>query len=47
MRHAIPVIEKVSGALLVLIGLLLVSGSFTVLSGWLTRLTPAFILDRL
>jgi hypothetical protein len=33
--------------MLVVIGLLLVSGSFTVLSGWLTRLTPAFILDRL
>jgi cytochrome c-type biogenesis protein len=47
MRHAIPIIEKASGALLVVIGLLLVSGSFTVLSGWLTRLTPAFILDRL
>jgi cytochrome c-type biogenesis protein len=47
MRHAIPIIEKVSGAMLVVIGLLLVSGSFTVLSGWLTRLTPAFILDRL
>jgi cytochrome c-type biogenesis protein len=47
MRRAIPIIEKVSGALLVLVGLLLVSGSFTVLSAWLTRLTPSFILDRL
>jgi cytochrome c-type biogenesis protein len=47
MRRALPIIEKVSGAMLVLVGLLLVSGSFTLLSGWLTRLTPAFILDRL
>lgn len=47
VRRAIPIIEKVSGALLVLIGLLLVSGTFTVLSGWLTRLTPAFILEQL
>jgi cytochrome c-type biogenesis protein len=47
MRRAIPIIEKVSGALLVMIGLLLVSGTFTMLSGWLTLMTPSFILDRL
>lgn len=47
MRRAIPIIEKVSGVMLVVIGLLLVSGTFTVLSGWLTRLTPSFILDQL
>lgn len=47
MRHAIPIIEKFSGAVLVLVGLLLVTGSFTAMSGWLTRLTPSFILDRL
>lgn len=47
LRRAIPIIEKVSGVMLVLIGLLLVSGTFTVLSGWLTRLTPGFILDRI
>lgn len=47
VRGAIPVLEKVSGVVLVLVGLLLVSGSFTVLSGWLTRFTPTFILDRL
>ncbi|HEX6308216.1 MAG TPA: cytochrome c biogenesis protein CcdA [Longimicrobiales bacterium] len=47
MRRAIPIIEKVSGGLLVVIGLLLVSGTFTVMSGWLTRLTPSFILERL
>jgi hypothetical protein len=33
--------------LLVLVGLLLVSGSFSVLSGWLTRFTPGWILDSL
>ena len=47
MRRAIPVIEKVSGVMLVLVGLLLVSGTFTVLSAWLTQMTPSFILERL
>src|SRR5690606_27193674 len=42
MRRAIPIIEKMSGVLLVLVGVLLVSGSFTALAGWLTRLTPGF-----
>jgi cytochrome c-type biogenesis protein len=47
MRRAIPLIEKASGVMLVAIGLLLVSGTFTALSGWLTLLTPDFILDRI
>lgn len=47
MRRAIPIIEKVSGVMLVLVGLLLVSGTFTVLSAWLTQMTPSFILERL
>jgi cytochrome c-type biogenesis protein len=47
MRGAIPILEKTSGVILVLVGLLLVSGTFAVLSGWLTRFTPAFILDSL
>lgn len=47
LRGAIPVIEKTSGVILVVVGLLLVSGSFTVLSGWLTRFTPDFILNNL
>jgi cytochrome c-type biogenesis protein len=47
MRGAIPILEKTSGVVLVLVGLLLVSGTFAILSGWLTRFTPAFILDSL
>jgi cytochrome c-type biogenesis protein len=47
MRRAIPIIEKVSGVMLVAVGLLLVSGTFTILSAWLTQMTPAFILERL
>ena len=47
MRRAIPVLEKVSGAILLLAGVLLVSGSFTALSAYFARFTPDFLLDRL
>jgi cytochrome c-type biogenesis protein len=47
MRGAIPVLEKTSGVILVAVGLLLVSGTFAVLSGWLTRFTPNWILNSL
>ncbi|MEK9500764.1 cytochrome c biogenesis CcdA family protein [Gaopeijia maritima] len=47
MRRWIPVLEKASGALLVVLGLLLVTGSFTVLTGILARYTPEFLLERI
>jgi len=46
-RRFIPVVEKASGALLVFLGILLLTGSFTILSSWLARFTPGFILDRI
>ena len=46
-RHLIPVVEKVSGVLLILLGLLLITGRFTVLAAYLTRFTPEFILNRI
>jgi cytochrome c-type biogenesis protein len=46
-RHWMPVIEKSSGVLLVVLGLLLLTGRFTVLSGYLTRFTPEWILERI
>jgi len=46
-RKWIPVVEKGSGALLVLLGVLLLTGSFTWLSGLLTQFTPSFILERI
>ena len=46
-RHWIPVMEKASGVLLIFLGVLLLTGSFTWLSGLLTRFTPAFILERI
>ncbi len=46
-RRWIPVVEKASGVLLILLGVLLLTGQFTVLAAWLTRYTPAFILERI
>jgi cytochrome c-type biogenesis protein len=46
-RGWMPVVEKASGVLLVLLGLLLLTGRFTVLAGWLQGFTPEWILDRI
>jgi len=36
-------VQRVSGVLLIIVGLLLLSGQFTRLAGWLQGLTPAFL----
>jgi cytochrome c-type biogenesis protein len=46
-RRYLGYVEKVAGALLVAVGLLLMTGMFTLLSGWLQGLTPDFIRERL
>jgi cytochrome c-type biogenesis protein len=46
-RHWIPIVEKASGVLLIFLGLLLLTGRFTVLSSWLVGFTPTFILERI
>jgi cytochrome c-type biogenesis protein len=46
-RRFIPVMEKASGLLLVGLGLLLMTGWFTILSSYLIGFTPEFILDRI
>ena len=46
-RRFVPVMEKASGLLLVLLGLLLVTNQFTVLTGWLNQFTPDFILNNI
>jgi cytochrome c-type biogenesis protein len=46
-RRWIPVLEKASGALLVILGLLLVTGRFTLLAAWLNGFTPEWLLERI
>lgn len=46
-RRFLPWVMRVSGVILVLVGLLLVSGEFTRLAGWLQGLTPDFLREQL
>ncbi len=47
MRGAIVWVSRVSGALLIGVGLLMVTDRMTMLSTWLQGMTPKFLLDRL
>jgi cytochrome c-type biogenesis protein len=46
-RPFLPWVMRISGAMLILVGLLLVTGEFTRLAGWLQGLTPALLRERL
>ncbi|HET8623518.1 MAG TPA: cytochrome c biogenesis protein CcdA [Gemmatimonadales bacterium] len=46
-RRYLPWVMRASGALLVFVGLLLVTGEFTRLAGWLQSLTPEFVRSRI
>jgi cytochrome c-type biogenesis protein len=46
-RGALVWTSRVSGALLVLVGLLMLTGSMTALTGWLQGMTPDFLRNRL
>ena len=46
-RRYLPWVMRVSGVLLILVGILMVSGEFTRLAAWLQGLTPAFLKGRL
>ena len=45
-RRFLPVVEKASGVMLIIMGLLLATGSFTVLSNYLLPFTPDWILKK-
>jgi cytochrome c-type biogenesis protein len=47
IRRFLPAIQIASGVLLVLLGVLLVTGAFTLLTTWLLPLTPDFLYDRI
>jgi cytochrome c-type biogenesis protein len=46
-RRYLPWVMKISGALLVLVGILLLTGQFTLLASWLQGFTPDGLLERL
>ena len=46
-RRLLPLVQVGSGVLLILLGLLLLTGSFSALTAYLTRFTPEFILERI
>jgi cytochrome c-type biogenesis protein len=46
-RRYLPWVERTSGALLLLLGVLLVTDRFTLFAGYLQGLTPAFLKSRL
>ena len=47
MRSALAWVSRISGALLIVVGVLLASGWFTLLASFLQRLTPAALQGRL
>ena len=47
VRHRMVWVNRTAGVLLVLVGVLLATNRFTMLSSWLQDLTPAFIRDRI
>jgi cytochrome c-type biogenesis protein len=46
-RRFLPWVMRISGAMLILVGVLLVTGEFTRLAGWLQSLTPDFLREQL
>ena len=46
-RKYLHAVEIGSGVLLIVLGLLLVTGTFTILSAWLNQYTPMFIQERI
>ncbi len=46
-RRFLPTVQVASGVLLIVLGVLLMTGTFTILSSYLTRFTPEWILDRI
>jgi cytochrome c-type biogenesis protein len=46
-RRFMPLITRIAGTIMVAVGLLLVTGYFTILANWLQGLTPEFLRSRL
>ena len=47
MKRQMMWVSRVSGGVLIVIGILMVTNQFSILAGWLNQFTPAFLLERL
>lgn len=47
LRHWLPWVERAAGGLLVIAGVLMVTGTYTRLNSWLLRFTPEWLYSRL
>lgn len=45
LNHYLPIIERVSGAFIIVVGVLLVTGYFTILNTFFNRIAPAWLLE--
>jgi hypothetical protein len=46
-RRFIPLTTRIAGGILVVVGLLLATGYFSILANWLQGLTPEFLRSRI
>jgi cytochrome c-type biogenesis protein len=46
-RRFIPIVNRIAGGILVVVGVLLLTGYFSLLATWLQQLTPEFLRSRL
>ncbi|MBC8088380.1 MAG: cytochrome c biogenesis protein CcdA [Phycisphaerae bacterium] len=46
-RTHLGLVNRIAGALLIVVGTLLLTGWFQIMAAWLVKITPAFLLERL
>ena len=46
-RSRLGLVNRISGVLLIVVGVLLLTGWFQIMAAWLVKITPAFLLERL
>lgn len=46
-KHLVPLVERIAGGMLLVVGILLISGYFSLLASYLQGLTPDFLRERL
>jgi cytochrome c-type biogenesis protein len=46
-RRYVGLVEKIAGVLLIVFGLMLATGTFTLLANWLQGITPGFLRERI